>query len=71
MKSAKGSTSSSKGEIGEFQIAVLGTSGVGKSSLVRRYTKDTFSEEYTPNMLDNVSFRFRFGNRFGVLSTLP
>lgn len=70
----KGSTrgtllaASSKGEPVEFQIAVLGSTGAGKSSLVCKYTKDTFSEEYTPKLLDNVTFRFRYGNRYGTLS---
>jgi GTPase SAR1 family protein len=62
---------SSKGpEPGEFQIAVLGSAGVGKSSLIQRYTRNTFSEEYTPSFIDNINYRFQLANRFGVLSSL-
>ena len=69
-RSNPNSASSSRTDISEFQIAVLGSTAVGKSSLIKRYTKDTFSLDYTPNLLDNIPFRFRFGNRFGILSTL-
>jgi GTPase SAR1 family protein len=57
-------------EPGEFQIAILGSAGVGKSSLIQRYTKNTFSEDYTPSFIDNISYRFNLANRYGVLSRL-
>lgn len=51
----------------EFQISLLGTTGVGKTSLVLRYTKNEFSPIYTPNLLDNVYFKWTMGGRSGVL----
>ena len=54
----------------EFQISLLGTAGVGKTSLVLRYTKNEFSPIYTPNLLDNVYFRYSYGGHSGVLRIL-
>ena len=51
----------------EFQISILGTAGVGKSSLVHRYTKNEFSLIYTPNLLDNVYFKYSYKGSSGVL----
>lgn len=50
----------------ESQIALLGTAGVGKTSMVLRYTKNEFSPVYTPNLLDNVYFKYSHGGVSGV-----
>jgi GTPase SAR1 family protein len=60
----------SRNEPSEFQIAILGSAGVGKSALVRRYTKNTFTEDYTPTFIDNINFRFQLANHYGELSRL-
>ena len=44
----------------EFQVSLLGTAGVGKTSMVLRYTKNEFSPIYTPNLLDNVYFKYTY-----------
>jgi GTPase SAR1 family protein len=61
---------SSRGEVNDYQVAVLGTTMVGKSALIQRYTKKTFTYEYTPNLLDNLSYRFQYSNKYGILSSL-
>jgi len=50
----------------QFQISLLGTAGVGKSSLVLRYTKNEFNPIYTPNLLDNVHYRYNYRGHAGV-----
>lgn len=42
----------------EYQVALLGSTGVGKSSLALRYTKDRFSKDYMPTLLDNIYYKF-------------
>ena len=32
----------------EFKIVLLGESGVGKTSIIQRYTKDKFEDEQIP-----------------------
>ena len=39
-----------KGGKRERRVALLGYWGVGKSSVVQRYVKDTFSEKYVPTI---------------------
>ena len=50
----------------QYQISLLGTAGVGKSSLVLRYTKNEFNPIYIPNLVDNVHYRYQIKGRAGV-----
>lgn len=49
---------------------MLGSTKVGKSSLITRYIKDKFEDEYTPNLLENINYKFRFDGKTGVLKIL-
>ena len=42
-----------------FKIVLVGNSSVGKSSLLRRFTDDSFQETYLATI--GVDFRFKYG----------
>eukprot|EP01084_Bolivina_argentea_P089630 161687_1 len=46
-----------------FKITIIGDAGVGKSSLMRRFTDDTFNESYITTI--GVDFRFVIINANG------
>ena len=51
----------------DYRVVVLGAGGVGKSSLVLRFVKGTFSDAYVPTVEDTyreVSFVF-YHNKVG------
>ena len=41
-----------------FKIVLIGSSSVGKSSLLRRYSDDSFQESYLATI--GVDFRFKY-----------
>ena len=42
-----------KMHINEFRVAVVGTNGVGKTSLIKRFIDDCFNNHYTPTIGDS------------------
>lgn len=64
------SRKSSSGNVEEYQVAMLGCTGVGKTSLVMRYTKNAFDPRYTPTLLDNIYYKFSFNGRTGIMKIL-
>ncbi|VDO38556.1 unnamed protein product [Haemonchus placei] len=38
--------------VSDYRVAVFGAGGVGKSSIVQRFVKGTFSENYVPTIED-------------------
>ncbi|VDD98055.1 unnamed protein product [Enterobius vermicularis] len=39
-------------QVSEYRVAVFGAGGVGKSSIIMRFIKGTFSESYVPTVED-------------------
>ncbi|KAK2946322.1 putative GTP-binding protein Di-Ras2 [Blattamonas nauphoetae] len=54
----------------DYKIAVLGTGAVGKSSIVVRYIRDTFTESYDPTVEDSYQKPDEFDGKACILDIL-
>eukprot|EP00948_MAST-09A_sp_MAST-9A-sp1_P001557 g1557.t1 len=52
------------------KITILGTGGVGKSTLIIRLVNGTFYDEYDPTIEDSYSKRFRIDGKLALLDIL-
>ena len=41
----------------DLKVIVIGDSGTGKSSFIRKWTKDTFSDTYKATIKNNIDFK--------------
>ena len=43
----------------DLKVIVIGDSGTGKSSFIRKWTKDTFSDTYKTTIKNNIEFKVK------------
>jgi small GTP-binding protein len=54
----------------EYKFAVLGSGAVGKSCIVVRYIRDSFTEQYDPTIEDSYQKQDEFDGKVRMLDIL-